>query len=69
MAFRSTILLYAPNFRVKKKLRETIPVVLLDEVVDDCKKLIEKSFNRKAAHVQEFESGVQYLPNPICKVV
>ncbi|KAI5569645.1 hypothetical protein BDE02_12G090400 [Populus trichocarpa] len=63
-------LLKAPNVRVKKKLRETIPVVVVpDKVVDEGKKFVEKSFYRKAAHVQEFEIGIQYMPNPICKDV
>ncbi|KAI9384793.1 hypothetical protein POPTR_012G110900v4 [Populus trichocarpa] len=68
--FTYTGLLKAPNVRVKKKLRETIPVVVVpDKVVDEGKKFVEKSFYRKAAHVQEFEIGIQYMPNPICKDV
>ncbi|KAL9335497.1 hypothetical protein Peur_072678 [Populus x canadensis] len=68
--FTYTGLLKAPNVRVKKKLRETIPeVVVPDKVVDEGKKFVEKSFYRKAAHVQEFEIGIQYMPNPICKDV
>lgn len=63
-------LLKAPNVRVKKKSRETIPeVVVPDKVVDEGKKFVEKSFYRKAAHVQEFEIGIQYMPNPICNDV
>lgn len=63
-------LLYAPNVRVKKKLRETIPqVVAPDKVDDEGKKFIEKSFYRKAAHIQEFKIGIHYMPNPICQDV
>ncbi|XP_011003570.1 PREDICTED: uncharacterized protein LOC105110279 [Populus euphratica] len=66
----SVKLLKPPNVRVIKKLRETIPeVVVPDKVVDEGKKFFEKSFYRKAAHVQEFEIGIQYMPNPICKDV
>ncbi|XP_057995923.1 uncharacterized protein LOC131175501 [Hevea brasiliensis] len=61
-------LMYSPSVRVKKKLRETIPeVVYSDKVVDEANKFIEKSFFRKAARVQEFESGLQYIPDPIRK--
>lgn len=58
-------LLYAPNVRVKK-----IPqVVVPDKVDDEGKKFIEKSFYRKAAHIQEFKIGIHYMPNPICQDV
>ncbi|KAH8492719.1 hypothetical protein H0E87_022087 [Populus deltoides] len=58
------------DFTYTGKLRETIPeVVVPDKVVDEGKKFVEKSFYRKAAHVQEFEIGIQYMPNPICKDV
>ncbi|XP_012090552.1 uncharacterized protein LOC105648696 [Jatropha curcas] len=61
-------LMYSPSVRVKKKLRETIPeVVYPDKVVDEAHKFIEKSFFRKVAHIQEFESGLQSIPHPICK--
>ncbi|CAK7336874.1 unnamed protein product [Dovyalis caffra] len=61
--------LYAPNVRVKKKTRETIPeVVDPDKVVDEADKFIKKSFFRKVAHVQEFDhDGLQYLPDHIHK--
>lgn len=61
-------LLYAPNVRLKKKLRETIPeVVFPDKAVDEGNKFIEKSFFRKVAHVQELGSGLQYIPDPTRK--
>lgn len=57
--------LYAPNVRVRKKTRETIPeVVDPDKVVDEADKFIKKSFFRKVAHVQEFDHyGLEYLPD------
>ncbi|XP_011003526.1 PREDICTED: uncharacterized protein LOC105110245 [Populus euphratica] len=63
--------LYAPNVRVRKKTRETIPeVVDPDKVVDEADKFIKKSFFRKVAHVQEFDhNGLEYLPDPVRKEV
>jgi len=63
--------LYAPNVRVRKKTRETVPeVVDPDKVVDEADKFIKKSFFRKVAHVQEFDhNGLQYLPDPFRKDV
>ncbi|EEF51671.1 uncharacterized protein LOC8275470 [Ricinus communis] len=57
-------LLYSPSVRVKKKLRETIPeVVCPEKVVDEAHKFVAKSFLRKAAHIQEFDSALQSLPD------
>ena len=58
--------LYAPNVRVRKKARETIPeVVDPDKVVEEADKFIKKSFFRKVAHVQELDhNGLKYLPEP-----
>ncbi|KAL3570049.1 hypothetical protein D5086_027298 [Populus alba] len=63
--------LCAPNVRVRKKTRETVPeVVDPDKVVDEADKFIRKSFFRKVAHVQEFDhNGLQYLPDPSRKDV
>uniref|UniRef100_A0A6M2EKE7 NFU1 iron-sulfur cluster protein n=1 Tax=Populus davidiana TaxID=266767 RepID=A0A6M2EKE7_9ROSI len=63
--------LYAPNVRVRKKTRETIPeVVDPDKVVEEADKFIKKSFFRKVAHVQEFDhNGLEYLPGPVRKDV
>ncbi|KAL3575561.1 hypothetical protein D5086_023662 [Populus alba] len=63
--------LYAPNVRVRKKTRETIPeVVDPDKVVEEADKFIKKSFFRKVAHVQEFDhNGLEYLPDPVRKDV
>ncbi|KAF2311601.1 hypothetical protein GH714_025185 [Hevea brasiliensis] len=61
-------LMYSPSVRLKKKLRETIPEVVYPyKVVDEANKFIEKLFFRKAARVQEFESGLKYTPDPIRK--
>uniref|UniRef100_A0A6N2MXP4 Uncharacterized protein n=1 Tax=Salix viminalis TaxID=40686 RepID=A0A6N2MXP4_SALVM len=58
--------LYAPNVRVRKKTRETIPeVVDPDRVVGEADKFIRKSFFRKVAHVQEYDhNGLKFLPEP-----
>ncbi|KDP22516.1 hypothetical protein JCGZ_26347 [Jatropha curcas] len=57
-------ILHSPNVRVKKKRRETIPEVEdPDSVVDEADKFLKKSFFRKVAHVQEFDSGLQSLPD------
>ncbi|KAB1199911.1 hypothetical protein CJ030_MR0G009077 [Morella rubra] len=62
-------LLRAPDVRVNKKRRETIPeVVEPDRVVEEAEKFITKSFFRKVAHVQEFKNPVkQVMPDPIHK--
>ncbi|XP_065872186.1 uncharacterized protein [Euphorbia lathyris] len=50
-------ILYSPNVRVKKKVRETVPEVEdPDRVVDEADKFLKKSLFRKIAHIQEFEN-------------
>ncbi|KAI7986024.1 hypothetical protein LOK49_LG14G01359 [Camellia lanceoleosa] len=49
-------LMYAPNVRVKKSRRETVPEVVEPElVVDESDKYIKKSLFRKVAHIQEVD--------------
>ncbi|XP_065848662.1 uncharacterized protein [Euphorbia lathyris] len=59
-------ILYSPNVRVKKKVRETVPEVEdPDLVVDEADKFLKKSLFRKIAHIQEFENGLSYMPNTV----
>ncbi|KAA8540593.1 hypothetical protein F0562_024488 [Nyssa sinensis] len=49
-------LMYAPNVRLRKSKRETLPeLVEPDNVVDEADKFIKKSVFRKMAHIQAFE--------------
>ncbi|KAJ9163978.1 hypothetical protein P3X46_023597 [Hevea brasiliensis] len=59
-------IMHSPTVRVKKKTRETIPEVEEPEIVmNEADRFVKKSFFRKIAHVQEFDSGLRYTPDPI----
>lgn len=61
-------MMHSPSVRVKKKTRESIPEVEEPEkVVEEADKFVKKSFFRKVAHVQEFDSGIQHASDPIRK--
>ncbi|CAN0906078.1 hypothetical protein LINGRAHAP2_LOCUS24024 [Linum grandiflorum] len=52
-------IMHAPNVRMKKKERETVPEVLdPDRVAGEGDKFVKGSFFRKVANVQEFDSGI-----------
>ncbi|XP_050226136.1 uncharacterized protein LOC126675526 [Mercurialis annua] len=58
-------IMYSPGVRVKKKTRETLPEVEdPDKVIDEADRFLKKSFFRKVAHIQEFDNGLEYLPDP-----
>lgn len=49
----------APNVRVKKSMRETIPEVVVPELtVEEGDKFIKKSWFRKLAHIQEKDEAI-----------
>ncbi|KAI8529305.1 hypothetical protein RHMOL_Rhmol12G0215000 [Rhododendron molle] len=49
----------APNVRVRKSLRETIPEVVVPELtVEEGDKFIKKSWFRKLAHIQEKDDPI-----------
>lgn len=59
-------ILHSPAVRVKKKERETIPEVEEPEVVaNEADRFVKKSFFRKVAHIQDFDSVLQSTPDPI----
>ncbi|XP_002511068.2 uncharacterized protein LOC8277423 [Ricinus communis] len=58
-------IMHCPNVRVKKKGEGVAEVEDPDQVVNEADKFIKKSFFRKVAHIQEFDSGLQSFPDHI----
>lgn len=60
----------SPAVRVKKTRRVSFPEVEEpDHVVEESQKFLDKSFFRKVAHIQEFNSGDTLVPDTIRKDV
>ncbi|PKI32429.1 uncharacterized protein LOC116194936 [Punica granatum] len=58
----------SPGVRVKKSRRETLPEVVEPEVVaEESEKFLTKSFFRKVAHIQDFDTGETVVPNQASK--
>ncbi|CAI9113771.1 OLC1v1014440C1 [Oldenlandia corymbosa var. corymbosa] len=56
---------WAPNVRVKKSKRETVPEVVEPEtVVEEANNFVNNSFFRKVAHVQDYDRQ-DVIPDPI----
>lgn len=63
-------LMHAPDVRVKKSRRETLPEVVEPEhVAHESEEFIKKSLFRKVAHIQEFKAPVSdpIHANPLAK--